>query len=174
MNGTDMTLRRATPDDAPAVVKLFDEAIAWFQQIGNTGQWGTQPFSERPDQLERVRSWCGEDGAWVAVDGSGRIAGFLALGPRQEYVPPVDEPELYVRVLIRSHALPVPGVGRRLLEFAEQEARRAGVPLLRVDCYRGGSGDLVRFYESCGYRRTAEFEVKGWPGQVLERRLAAA
>ena len=48
----------------------------------------------------------------------------------------------------------------------------AGVGKLRVDCYAGGSGDLVRWYESCGYTRTDPFLVGDWPGQVLERRVA--
>jgi len=40
-----------------------------------------------------------------------------------------------------------------------------------VDCYAGGSGDLVRFYESCGYTRIAPFNVDGWPGMLLGRTL---
>jgi hypothetical protein len=39
-----------------------------------------------------------------------------------------------------------------------------------VDCYAGGDGALVRWYESAGFTRTQAFEVRGWPGQLLERR----
>ena len=50
-------------------------------------------------------------------------------------------------------------------------ARAAGVQRLRVDCYGGGTGALVRFYESCGYERLSTFDVDGWPGQLLGRNL---
>lgn len=35
---------------------------------------------------------------------------------------------------------------------------------------RAVAAQLVRFYESAGFAPTVPFEVKGWPGQVLERR----
>ncbi|MNW16651.1 hypothetical protein D3C71_2155650 [compost metagenome] len=58
-----------------------------------------------------------------------------------------------------------------MMAFADEQAQSAGVRRLRVDCYGGGSGDLVRFYESCGYERIATFDVDGWPGQLLGRWL---
>jgi len=58
--------------------------------------------------------------------------------------------------------------------LADDETKRLGVPLLRVDCYGGGQGDLVRFYESAGYRRTETIKVKEWPGQILERRFVSS
>ena len=64
----------------------------------------------------------------------------------------------------------IAGFGAHGLGFVEQ-ARAAGVDHLRVDCYAGGSGDLVRFYESCGYTRIAPFNVDGWPGMLLGRTL---
>jgi GNAT superfamily N-acetyltransferase len=78
-----------------------------------------------------------------------------------------------VRVLIGSRRAEGKGVGRFLLGFADAEASRLGVPVLRVDCYGGGQGDLVRFYESAGFQRTETFKVRDWPGQILERRLVS-
>ncbi|CAM5493967.1 N-acetyltransferase family protein [Leifsonia shinshuensis] len=167
-------IRPAGPADADAVLRLFDEAIAWFVSIGNTGQWGTEPFSSRPEQVARIRGWVAEPGSWVAEQPETGVVGFLALGAATEYVPAATEPELYVRVLIGSRDARAKGTGRRLLEFAHEQARAAGVGKLRVDCYAGGTGDLVRFYESCGYTRTDLFTVGAWPGQVLERPVDAA
>lgn len=168
------SIRPATPADADAVLRLFDDAIAWFVAIGNTGQWGSEPFSSQPRQVERVRGWVGEAGSWVAEHPEAGVVGFLALGEATEYVPAATEPELYVRVLIGSRDPRAKGTGRLLLGFADGQARAAGVDLLRVDCYAGGTGDLIRFYESCGYRPTATFTVGAWPGQVLERSLGSA
>ena len=165
------SIRRATASDAPHVLRLFDEAIAWFAAIGNTGQWGTEPFSAQPKQVARVQGWAAEPGAWIAEHEDAGPVGFLVLGQATDYVWPVDEPELYVRVLIGSRDPRAKGVGRALLRVADEQAEAAGIGLLRVDCYAGGSGDLVRFYESCGYERTDAFTVGDWPGQVLARRL---
>ena len=48
--------------------------------------------------------------------------------------------------------------------------------MLRVDCFAGGDGALVRYYEKQGFTRDVEFAVprvngSDWPGQVLVQRL---
>ena len=63
-----------------------------------------------------------------------------------------------------------------LLDHARELAREAGVGLLRVDCFAGGDGALVRYYEKQGFTRDVEFAVprvndSDWPGQVLVQRL---
>jgi hypothetical protein len=40
-----MRIREGTPADAGAVLALFDEAVRWLVARGQTGQWGTEPFS---------------------------------------------------------------------------------------------------------------------------------
>jgi hypothetical protein len=59
------------------------------------------------------------------------------------------------------------------LATADEEARASGRSLVRVDCFAGNNGALVRFYESCGFVATDAFTVGDWPGRVLERRLRA-
>ncbi|MCI0157418.1 GNAT family N-acetyltransferase [Leifsonia shinshuensis] len=163
------SIRPAGSDDAEAVLRLFDDAIAWFVAIGNTGQWGAEPFSSQPKQVDRVRGWVAEPGSWVAEHPDAGVVGFLALGEATDYVPAATQAEVYVRVLIGSRDARAKGTGRQLLGFADEQARAAGADLLRVDCYAGGTGDLIRFYESCGYHPTTTFTVGAWPGQVLER-----
>lgn len=164
-----MTIRPATPADAAAVLGLFDDAVAWFVSIGNTGQWGSEPFSTQQKQVDRVEAWLAGPGAWVAEHPEAGVVGALILGDATDYVPAATEPELYVKVLIGSRDPRAKGTGRSLLAFADGQALAAGVTRLRVDCYAGGTGDLVRFYESCGYTKTDAFLVGDWPGQVLAR-----
>lgn len=170
-----LRIRRALPEDAAAVLGLFDEAIAWFARIGNVQQWGVEPASGQERWITRVEQWCASSDAWVAEHPAVGVCGALVLGEALEYVPAAVEPEVYVRALIGSRDPRAKGTGRRLLAFAEERAQGAGVGLIRVDCYAGGSGDLVRFYEACGYERDATFTVgdgtDAWPGQVLSRRV---
>lgn len=168
----DTMIRRATADDVPAVLRMFDEIIAWFVSIGNDGQWGTEPWSTQERQIRRVTEACALPGAWIAEHPDAGVIGILVLGEAMGYVPAAVEPELYVRLLLAARDPRARGIGRRLLAFADDEAREAGVDRLRVDCYGGGSGDLVRFYESCGYERIEAFDEDGWPAQLLGRTLA--
>ncbi len=167
----ELTIRRASVEDAPAVLRIFDGVIAWFVSMGNEGQWGSEPWSTLPKRIAGVTEACALPGAWVAEEPGGGIRGALVLGEPMPYVPPATEPEIYVRLLVASRDARVRGVGRRLMAFADGQARAAGVERLRVDCYGGGNGALVRFYESCGYQRISTFDVNGWPGQLLGRNL---
>lgn len=167
-------IRRAGVADAPAVLKIFDEIIAWFVAKGNAEQWGSEPWSAQPRQVERVVEACSLPGAWVAEERGGAVLAALVLGEAMPYVPAVTEPEIYVRLLVASRRPSARGIGRRLMAFADEQAKLAGVKRLRVDCYGGGSGALPRFYESCGYERIAAFDVDGWPCQLLERVHAPA
>lgn len=169
-----LAIRRAGVADAPAVLQVFDEVIAWFVAIGNHAQWGTEPWSAVPRRIAQAEQACAMPGAWVVEDSEGRIHAALVLGEAMPYVPAATEPEVYVRWLIVGRDERARGLGRRLLAFAEDRARAAGVSRLRVDCYAGGTGDLVRFYESCGYARLLTFDLEGWPGQLLGRSLGCA
>jgi GNAT superfamily N-acetyltransferase len=164
------TLRVADPADTAAVLGLLDDAVVWLNSRGITEQWGTTSFSGDPKRVAAAEGWV-RSGGGVVAERDGVPAGALVLGAATPYVPPATEPELYVVLLVTGRDQSARGVGHRLLGVADEAARKLGVSLLRVDCYAGGDQALVRFYESAGYTRTHTFDVNGWPGQVLERRL---
>lgn len=183
----------ATEDAVPAVLHLLDTAIKWLVSHDRTGQWGAAPFSENPRRAEQLKEFATTGhGLWLAVkvaaddtptlgqnhpqttDGEapGVIIGALALGDKMPYVTPVSEPELYVRLLVTDRECAGSGIGKRLLDHARHLANRTGVSLLRVDCYAGGDGKLVRYYESQGFERFERLNSDGdWPCQVLAQRL---
>ncbi|HET6985715.1 MAG TPA: GNAT family N-acetyltransferase, partial [Kribbella sp.] len=80
-----------------------------------------------------------------------------------------------VRLLVTDRKLAGQGIGSTLLDQARVLAREAGVSLIRVDCFAGGDGALVRYYESQGFTRSEAFAVpvngSEWLGQVLAQRL---
>ena len=166
-----MVIRRGGPDDAAGVVALFDEAVEWLVARGQTGQWGSEPMSRNERMVARVHGWAQGDGLWMAEE-DGRVAGALVVGERPEHVHPVEEPELYVELLLSSRALAGRGIGAALIRHAVSLARAAGVGLLRVDCW-AGAPTLVAFYERQGFVRDGTFDVDGWTGQVFSMRLQA-
>ncbi|MBY8875721.1 GNAT family N-acetyltransferase [Micromonospora sp. PLK6-60] len=170
-----IALRPGGPADAPAVLRLLDDATTWLVARGRTGQWGTELASTNPRRVAQADEYAAGGGLWLA-ELDGRPVGALVVGPAMAYVPPASEPELYVNLLVSDRAHAGLGIGARLLAQAAELARERGVGLLRVDCYAGDDRALVRFYERCGFTATDPFTVERpghepWPGQVLARRL---
>ncbi|GAA2483376.1 GNAT family N-acetyltransferase [Streptomyces gobitricini] len=164
-------IRRGGVDDVPAILGVLDSAVVWLNARGITDQWGTEPWSSRPRAARRVRETVAEGSPWIAEIG-GVPAGALTLTPFPgPDVAPAGEPELYVRFLATDSRFHGRGVGGALLAHAVEEARRRGVPLLRVDCFAGGGGRLVDYYVRHGFTPTETYTVGDWPGQVLERRV---
>ncbi|KAJ5923340.1 hypothetical protein N7454_008585 [Penicillium verhagenii] len=182
-----------TLDAVPSVLALLDAAVEWLVSRDRAGQWGTTPFSKNPKREEQVREFVtAGHGLWLAVEapndtsivgdtqlsqvmkgeGLGVIVGALAIGERSPYVPPVSEPELYVRLLVTDRRCAGKNIGKRLLNHAYALAKKEGVSLLRVDCYAGGDGKLIQYYESQGFNRVEILNGEGdWPCQVLAQRL---
>ena len=174
MTDSRIDIRHGEPADASAVLRLLDDAIAWMVDRGATRQWGTQPASQNSRFVRHVRAFAESGGLYLAtVDG--RVAGALSVGDAHDYVAAVDEPELYVQLLVTRRRYAGLGVGARLLDHARDLARERGIDLLRVDCFAGNDGKLVAYYEGQGFERTESFTVDKpdgpWPGQVLGQRL---
>lgn len=169
-------IRPGGPADVPAVLDMLDSAVAWMNARGNTEQWGTTPYSRLPGGVERVQRYTTENSPYIA-ERDGLPVGALVLdtgpSPKMPMIAPAGEPERYVRLLVSDRRYAGQGIGAALLARAAEETRRAGVELLRVDCWAGGGGELVAYYERNGFTRTDPFLSGTWPGQVLARRIRA-
>ncbi|WP_433469063.1 GNAT family N-acetyltransferase [Spirillospora sp. CA-128828] len=166
-----MQIRKGGPDDAPAMLAMLDGAVAWLAANGRAGQWGSEPWSGDPRRVERIAGMARDDEIWVA-EVNGRAAGVMAVasGP-PHYVDPIDEPELYITLLVTDRAFAGHGVGGSLIAKAKDEARAKGAGLLRVDCYGGADGRLVEYYRRNGFEPVAAFKVGTWPGRLLSQRV---
>ncbi|MEE2036804.1 GNAT family N-acetyltransferase [Nocardiopsis sp. CT-R113] len=164
-----MRLRQGGPGDLPAVLAMFDDTVAWLAARGRSGQWGDRPWSGDPDRVRLVEGLVA-DGLWVAEVGDSP-AGVLTI--REEapaYAPPAGERELYVRLLLVSRDHTGANVGGKLLAFARRQARGHGIGLVRVDCWSGGDGALIRYYEGQGFTPTVRVPVGEKEVQVLQLR----
>jgi len=169
-----LTIRPGEIDDVPTVLRFMDHATAWLVSIGRTDQWGSEPHSTNPKRVAQIEGFARSGGLWIAED-DGRPVGALSVGEALPYAPPAVEPELYVQLLISDRSVAGSGVGAALLVHARERARQRGVRLLRLDCFAGGEGALVRYYERQGFTRAQTFSVAltggDWPGQILIQRL---
>lgn len=133
-------IRAGAPADAPAILGMLDAAVAWMNERGNTEQWGTIPYSRRPDGVARVERYTTENTPYIAeLDGTPVGALVLDSGPSPQMpIAPAGEPERYVRLLVSDRRHAGRGIGAALLAHVAEETRRADVRLLRVDCWAGG------------------------------------
>lgn len=170
-----LAVRAGGPEDVAVVLALLDGATRWLVARGRTGQWGVLPHSSNPLRITQVRRWA-VDGDLYLAEHAGAPVGAIVVGEAVPHVPAATEPELYVKLLVADRAYEGRGVGARLLDFAEGLARARGIGLIRVDCYAGDDGALIRYYEGQGFTATEPFSVqlvdRCWPGQLLERRLS--
>lgn len=173
MTAHDLRIRPGTPADAPVILDMLDAAVAWMNARGNTEQWGTVPYSQTTGGAARVERYTHENAPYVAeLDGEPVGAMVLDHGPSPQMpIAAAGEPERYVRLLVSDRTHAGRGIGAALLAHAVEETRRAGVDLLRVDCWAGGGGELVAYYERNGFVPTDPFLSGTWPGQVLARRV---
>jgi GNAT superfamily N-acetyltransferase len=169
MSASALTIRPGDEADGPAVVALFDEAVAWLVKRGQTGQWGATPFAERPGIRERVHAFR-IGGALYIAEREDVPVGVLVVGPAPAYAPPAPVPELYVTLLLSSRQAAGQGIGGALIGKAIELGYDQGAEVLRVDCWAHAPG-LVRWYEKQGFVRSSRFELNGWQGQIFSMRL---
>lgn len=173
MPDPSVTIRPGGLDDVATVLALMDRATAWLVSIGRADQWGDEPHSTNPKRIAQIEGFARSGGLWIA-ESDGVAVGVLSVGDALPYAPPAEEPELYVQLLISDRSSPVRGVGALLLAHARTLAIQQGVGLLRLDCFGGGEGALVRYYERQGFTRAQTFSValpdREWPGQILTLR----
>ncbi|MGW7237236.1 GNAT family N-acetyltransferase [Streptomyces sp. NPDC054804] len=170
-----ITIREGGPDDVPAILGMLDSCVEWLVGQGRTQQWGTTPLSENQKTLESVVQYMDKGVTYIA-EADGAPAATLTVtdapGAYLAHLPPPGEPERYIHWLAPDRRFKGHGVGSAQLAHAAEETRRAGVSLLRVDCYAGADGQLVRYYEGNGFVRAETYTAQNdWPGQVLARRL---
>jgi GNAT superfamily N-acetyltransferase len=162
--------------DVAGLLTLYDEATQWLVDHGRGGQWGTQPFSRRPELVRRLEEVAERGELRVAEDTDARqLAGALWLTQAPGYAPAPAEPEIYLEGFVVGRRYGGRGVGQVLLDAARAEAAGRGAVQLRLDCWAGGDQALVRYYERAGFTATGRLTapVGSWEGVLLTCRLLA-
>jgi GNAT superfamily N-acetyltransferase len=172
-----MRIRPGDPGDMAAVLALGDEAVKWMNARGNTQQWGTAPWTGNQQREAVIGDQARGGGMRIAEDHDGVVLGAVVITEiPAPYVPAATERELYVNLLLVSRRHSGQGIGAALIEHVKQEAAARGIGLIRVDCWAGQDGSLVRVYEKYGFSRVQDFTVAlpagPWPGMLLAMRLA--
>lgn len=129
-----MKIRFATPADAPAVVKIYDEAKAYFKQNG-IDQWQDgypnehsfmQDVAQKESYVVEIESQIcatfmfkiGMDADYTAIDGA--------------WISQADSYAFLHRIAVKS-ACKGSGIAGKIIGFIARKARKAGIKSLRGD-----------------------------------------
>jgi ribosomal protein S18 acetylase RimI-like enzyme len=158
---TDLTIRRATVADLPAIVALVQAVVPLMNASGNM-QW----TSEYPNEAV-FREDIEKQHLWVA-ERLGEIEGLAALTQDQdpEYADAdwdAAEPALVTHRLAVAPAAQGRGVAAALLRQAEHEASQLGLRTLRVDTNSENTA-TQQLFPKLGYRFAGEIKLAFRPG----------
>jgi GNAT superfamily N-acetyltransferase len=149
-----LELRQAGPEDVAEIQAIAAEAYEPY-----VARIGRPPAPMTADYAAAV----GRGEVWVAV-GDGAVAGLLVLVPAPDHL-------LLENVAVRP-AVQGTGVGARLLALAEDQARRLGLPEVRLYTNVAMTENLV-YYPRHGYVETHRAEGGGFSRVYFTKRLPA-
>jgi GNAT superfamily N-acetyltransferase len=144
------TIRSGTVADYPRARAVMADQFAFHQQALPAVFRETDDPPPTLATIERLLQ--DGAGAWFLAEAAGQVIGFLIIqlhSPAQEpYV--VQETRAVVQDVGILSAWRGQGIGRALMEAAEQWARRQGARHLQLNVWEFNTGAL-RFYETMGF-----------------------
>ncbi|UOR07528.1 GNAT family N-acetyltransferase [Hymenobacter aerilatus] len=146
-----LSLAPAAPADIPALERLVNHAYR--------GDASRQGWTTEADLLDGTRVDAAELHRMLAAPGATLLVG------RNEQGEPVacaylhvQPPQLYLGMLSVQPTLQAQGVGRLLLQAAEQHARQYGCHRIKITVISDRT-ELLAWYERHGYQRTGATEA---------------
>lgn len=148
-------IRRAEPHEREAVEAVVNAAYAVY-----VGRIGRKPGPMLDDYAPLIAA-----GAVSVVDADGAIAALVVLLPKPDHL-------LLDNIAVRPERQGE-GLGRRLIEFAEREARRLGFAELRLYTHEKMTENIA-LYRRKGFAETGRGEEAGYRRVFMCKRLAPA
>lgn len=148
-----MPIRPAGVTDLPAIRQIVDDAYRrYIERIGKP------PGPMLDDYAAHIRGHT----AWI-LEHDGAVAGLIVLLPEEDHLL-LDN----VAVAPAYHGR---GLGRALMDFAEQEARRRGYRELRLYTHEKMAENLA-MYSALGWQETGRGEQAGYQRVFFRKELA--
>lgn len=164
--GEKLIIRKADPEDAPRMLKLWQDLGEWIQKQG-IDQWRPDRFS-----IEEIHGFF-RDGAdlYVAEVEDDLVGTYLIL-----WSDPLIWGELnntdsgYIHRLAVDRRYRGQNVGHVLLRSAEERIAERGKDTARLDC-KADNPKLNRYYRENGYQLVKRLDAEGWSANLYEKRL---
>ena len=160
------TFRAMGPEEAPRMVELVRERIAWMDREG-IQSWNTSDYLEiYPQDYYEEMARNGRLFALVRASDGGIVCAGALLEADERW--PDGLRALYIHHLVS--AVDEQGTGSLFLVHAEDHARKLGLDRLRLDCYADNRG-INAYYEALGYRPAGTCADGPYHGILREKRI---
>ncbi|MCL4392621.1 GNAT family N-acetyltransferase [Patescibacteria group bacterium] len=144
-NNTKLLIQQAQKEDAQIIVNILSSALQYKVSHGDM-VWGTEPYSSKK-LLHNIK----EGNTYIARIGNIPV-GTLTLLLEDEMIwgkqPPIAT---YVHKLAIKDGYHGRDLGKKLLDWASQQATNNGRSLLRIDFHYNNYG-LRSYYEKLGFK----------------------
>lgn len=141
-----ITVRRATPLDAPPMAQLLNEIVG---EGGTTAR--TQPITSR--EMAQMMAGAPDRSAWhVALNDDGALRGFQYIRPIDEL--PTEACDIATFVQVGRTGL---GIGSALFAATAKAAKAMGYVWINANIRADNEGGLI-YYQSRGFRDYARRE----------------
>ena len=156
-NFIELSARQIVPFDGPALARLFES----LSKNGDVERFHPHPLTS--DEAARLAVHRGRDVYAVISDGDTPDAPLVGYGMLRGWEDGFTIPSLHIVVHPEARGR---GVGRAMMHFLHDVARRRGAEAIRLKVYPDNT-PARRLYESMGYR----FESSGAQGFSAERQI---
>ncbi len=165
MSDTDeIHVVKADTEELDTVLEILSEAANWLLSKG-IDQWQPESFS-RSSTAEKIR--LGE--VYLAKRNDESI-GTITLQWSDRFFWVDDDTDAgYVHKLAIIPTYTGTGLGRKLLEWAEQTTKAAGKNYIRLDCMYENP-KIRQYYENMGFEYRGEVKGVGWRAALYEKQL---
>lgn len=165
-------IRPARPDDLPAVAQIYEEILD--QEDARPVSY-TNWVRGRYPTLDTARTALEAGTLYVGEDGDGIFAGVNVNGiqlPEYDLIPwqfeAARDQVMVIHTLVIRPSRSGQGKAREMVAFCEEEGRRQGKRVMRLDTYEGNA-PANAMYPKLGYRFAghARFLFQGFLDEVL-------
>jgi GNAT superfamily N-acetyltransferase len=158
--GQKIRVRYGTPEDALAAVDVLCNVATWLIDKG-VPLWDPVQFSI-PDYVQHAQ----HHELVVGFEGEELVACMLVY--RVDYMFwPEAEPgsALYLHKIARKRSAVAQSWGRRMIDWAVEQAKQLAIPRLRLDC--DPRPELIEFYQAMGFHPVDNGSVLREDGRVI-------
>ncbi len=159
-----MIIRLADREDIPAIIDLLKKRIQWMDEK-NLYQWNkTDYLGVYPPAYFEKR--VAEQVVYVACQNQNLLGVMALFGQDPRW--PTQTKTRYVHHLATDPGCP--GLGKTMLQFAEELVLKEGGTTLRLDCQTVNHA-LNRYYENLGYLHVGTCIDGAYEGNLMEKPL---
>ena len=152
----NLRIVQAQPADFDRYIDVMEEVSDWLKSRGIEQWWPHGGFRRYAEYYaESLRK--GE--AYLVFLDNDLVGAFRLLAVDDDVWPGAPADALYLYSLAVRRNWSGREIGRRVLDWVEQQSARAGKTYVRLDCFANNSA-LRNYYENAGYASRGEVDAK--------------